>query len=81
MLYDSYPDKENYRHLYLYNLKLKKGIELGRYYSFPHISGDIRCDLHPRWNRSGTAISFDSIHEGQRHIYCADLNEVMESFK
>lgn len=79
MLYDSYPDKENYRHLYLYNLKHKKGIDLGQYYAFPHISGDIRCDLHPRWNRTGTAISFDSIHEGQRHVYYADLKKVMES--
>jgi len=79
MLYDSYPDKENYRHLYLYNLKHKKGVELGQYYSYPVTIVDIRCDLHPRWNPDGTAISFDSTHEGQRHVYYADLREVMKS--
>jgi len=81
MLYDSYPDEENYRHLYLYNLKHKKGIELGQYYAYPDIPIDARCDLHPRWNSTGTAISFDSIHEGQRHVYYADLKSIMESIK
>jgi Tol biopolymer transport system component len=78
MLYDSYPDNEGYRHLYLYNLNKKKGIILGSYYSYPNITGDFRCDLHPRWNRSGNAISFDSIHEGHRHIYYMDLKEIMD---
>lgn len=73
LLYDSYPDQENYRHLYLYNLQKGEGYLLGSFFSYPEISGDIRCDLHPRWSPSGKAISFDSIHEGQRHLYYVEL--------
>lgn len=69
LLYDSYPDRDSHRHLYLYDVKRQQGHTLGSYYSQPEIKGDIRCDLHPRWNRSGTAISFDSMHEGYRHMY------------
>ncbi len=39
------------------------------------ISGDLRCDFHPRWNRSGTAICFDAIdqRDGSRQLHVAYL--------
>lgn len=77
MLYDSYPDADSARHLYVYDLKRRRGMTLGSYYSPPSVAGDIRCDLHPRWNRAGTAISFDSVHEGHRHVYTMDLRELL----
>ena len=83
MLYDSYPDSNNFRHLYLYNLEKQKGVDLGAYYHDPRIqkeSVDIRCDLHPRWSPDGKNISFDSIHEGGRHVYTANLEDVMKTF-
>ncbi|MDF2721208.1 MAG: hypothetical protein K0Q59_883 [Paenibacillus sp.] len=78
LLYDSYPDRDSLRHLYVYDLKRKVGTTLGSYYSPPAITGDIRCDLHPRWSRSGTSISFDSTHEGHRHVYAMDLRELLK---
>ncbi|MHB9133934.1 MAG: hypothetical protein ACYDBB_22940 [Armatimonadota bacterium] len=72
LLYDSYP-VDDYRQLYLYDCAAGRGITLGRFYADPAIAGDIRCDLHPRWNRAGTAISFDSIHEGFRGVYRMDI--------
>jgi hypothetical protein len=72
ILYDSYPDGENYRHLYLYDVPRKRGITLASLYSSPASNWDYRCDLHPRWNRDGTVISFDSTHEGFRGIYFID---------
>ncbi|TBL75334.1 hypothetical protein [Paenibacillus thalictri] len=78
LLYDSYPDNQSYRHLYVYDLAGRKGIKLGSFYSDPGAKGDHRCDLHPRWNRAGTGISFDSTHEGRRHMYFADISGVFK---
>jgi len=77
ILYDSYWDKDGYRNLYIYDIRNKKGITLATYYSYPELETDIRCDFHPRWNREGNAITFDSNHEGQRHIYFMDLKEII----
>lgn len=77
ILYDSYWDKEGYRKLYLYDIRKKKGITLASYYAYPELEMDIRCDFHPRWNRSGNAITFDSLHEGRRHIYSMDLSKII----
>ncbi|MFD0680991.1 MULTISPECIES: hypothetical protein [unclassified Paenibacillus] len=78
LLYDSYPDEFSYRHLYLYDLIQKRGVTLGSLYSYPNIDGDFRSDLHPRWNRAGTAFSIDSTHEGQRHMYKVDIKDVFK---
>jgi len=76
LLYDSYP-RQGYRYLYLYDLKQKRGITLGGLLDLPVPVIDIRCDLHPRWNRQGTGISFDGTFEGFRGIYTVDLRGVM----
>lgn len=76
LLYDSYPDKDAYRHLYLYDLEKRSGKTLGVFLTEPHVrlpDIDLRCDLHPRWSRDGKAISFDSMHEGHRHVYWMEV--------
>ena len=80
ILYNSYPDIESYRHLYLYNVKQKKGGTLASLYSYLVTIINMRCDLHPRWNPAGTGISFNSNHENHRHIYYMDLQEAMRGF-
>ena len=37
----------------------------------------LHCDLHPRWNSKGTKAVFDSIHEGTRQIYLADVERLI----
>jgi len=71
MLYDSYPDEERFQHLWIYDFK-NAPVELGKLYSYPQ-DMEIRCDLHPRWNRDGSVITIDSNHEGARGIYELDL--------
>ncbi|MBI4975885.1 MAG: hypothetical protein HZC28_00290 [Spirochaetes bacterium] len=81
ILYDSYPDADGYRKLVMYDIKRKRGMNLavlhhGRMDALP--CTDIRCDLHPRFSRDGNTISFDSIHEGHRHIYTMDVGSIIQ---
>ena len=52
--------------LVLFDMLNRRRVELGRYAALDRFRGEIRCDLHPRFNRSQTAVSFDSVHEGTR---------------
>ncbi len=61
--------------LMLYNVNDRAKISLGKFRSDERFSGDIRCDLHPRWSPDGRTISFDSIHEGNRQIYMMDVSK------
>jgi len=72
ILYDSYPE-DSYRHLYVYDVRERKGRKLASLSAVPVSVTDIRCDLHPRWHPNGKIISFDSTHANQRHIYLAQL--------
>lgn len=78
ILYDTYPDTSTpdcMRDLQIYRLDRSQGITLGRFRSAPDTEQtvDLRCDLHPRWMPDGLSVSFDSIHEGFRGVYCADV--------
>ncbi len=72
MLYDSYPDAQRHQRLYIYDLKNRRGRELGQFPALPAAVTDVRCDLHPRWLPDGR-VSFDSTHEGYRASYVLDV--------
>jgi hypothetical protein len=82
ILYDSYVDNSTpdyLRNLQVYSLDRREGTLLGRFRAGPLTpqTNDLRCDLHPRWMPGGRAVTFDSIHEGFRGVYWADLREVV----
>jgi hypothetical protein len=79
MLYDSYPDAQRQQRLYLYDLKRRRGREIGAFHSPPAAITDVRCDLHPRWLPDGR-VSFDSTHEGHRAMYVADVAPVLAAW-
>ena len=68
MLTDTYPDKSRMSTLLLYNMLDEKLYKLGEFYSALKYSGEVRCDLHPRFNDCNTKITFDSVHDGVRNI-------------
>lgn len=39
----------------------------------PRYQADLRCDLHPRWDRSGSFITIDSLRGGSRQVQRIDL--------
>lgn len=77
---DTYPNAQKMQPLRAINFEKDLCVEIGRFYSMPRSVTDLRCDLHPRWNRDGKMISFDSTHEGQRAVYVVDMEPVLEEF-
>ena len=63
MICDAYPKKKSrLAELMLYSVAEERKILLGEFYHEPKYTKDIRCDLHPRWLRYGSAVTFDSVH-------------------
>lgn len=76
LLLDSYPDGDRQRGLYLYHWDRDELTELGAVHSPPVDESSLRCDLHPRWDRAGERICFDSTHEGTRQMYTLSVSEL-----
>lgn len=79
VLTDEYPDEQGYRNLLLYGIADGKRVDLGRFYSPLPEQVDLRCDLHPRWNRDGTQVCIDSDHDGSRQMYVLEVSSVCGS--
>lgn len=64
--------------LSIYNIRSKQGLVLCKLdlREKKYISGNVRCDFHPRWNRTGDAICFDALDQtnGTRQLHMAYLN-------
>lgn len=80
---DTYPDEHHERTLILYDWENGKRFDLGKFKSLPEGFGsawdvsEMRSDLHPRWSRDGRKICFDSVHEGARQMYEADISDIV----
>ncbi len=65
--------------LLTYDLGTKKGRVVCRLdmHDRQFMSGDVRCDFHPRWNRAGDEICFDALESGgTRQVHIARLKGV-----
>lgn len=78
MLTDTYPDKNNFRTLLLWQWPDGPRIDIARFYALPELTGPLRCDLHPRWDRRGQRICIDSAHAGTRQMYALDVSLIVE---
>jgi|GEM_PF-289682 len=70
---DSYPDKRQDQHLYLANIHTSEVIELAAMYSPFVYRGQVRCDLHPRWDRSGKCVVVDTTQLGKRKLLVIEI--------
>ncbi|MCI2398183.1 hypothetical protein [Aliiroseovarius subalbicans] len=68
---DSYPDLFGDQRLLVFDMD--GGRTLSSFQASTRYANESRCDLHPRWNRDGNAIFFDSTHDGNRSIYKVDF--------
>lgn len=75
---DTYPKNEaRLAELMLYHIDSGEKISLGKFHHPEQYTGDIRCDLHPRWSPDGKTITFDSVHGETRQIYLVDVSDIV----
>ena len=65
---DTYPDKRRDQHLCVVDLTTKEVKEIATLYSPFAYRGQVRCDLHPRWDREGRFVVVDSTEKGIRSM-------------
>lgn len=65
---DTYPDRRRDQSLYLADIATGHVERLGRFYSPHRYRGSARCDLHPRWDRTGSRILLDTTARGHREV-------------
>jgi len=73
VLTDSYPREDDRRHLLLYDYLDSDRHELDAGPGVPVENNGLRCDLHPRWDRTGRRVCVDSLHTGTGQLHLADL--------
>jgi glycosyltransferase involved in cell wall biosynthesis len=69
---DTYPSRSRIQEIKIMNGEDNHDMSvrvLARVFSPFKYDDDTRCDLHPRWNHSGTEICFDGSFEGHRGLY------------
>lgn len=79
ILNDTYPDKERMQTLMLYKPATGRRYDLNKFHSPKEYTGPVRCDLHPRWDRTGTRVCFDGSHGPTRQVYVVDVSDVVKS--
>ena len=76
MVADTYVDEHEYQNLYLYHVATKGVVPLGHFKSYGVLTGELRCDLHPRLSRDQKRIIIDSTHGGNgRQMYLLDISD------
>jgi hypothetical protein len=74
---DTYPDRARISTVYC--IDGDSIYILARVFAPFKFDNDVRCDLHPRWNRAGDKVCFDSVFEGQRGLYVLDVNSQIDT--
>lgn len=68
---DSYPDRARVARINVMdgNERKKENKTVAKVFAPFRYDNETRCDLHPRWNRKGDKVCFDSVFEGHRGLY------------
>ena len=74
---DTYPNRNRISEIKVMkdDDKYSKINVIARVYNPFRYDNDTRCDLHPRWNREGDEICFDSTFEGRRRMYIVKVDK------
>ena len=73
---DTYPNRKRIASVYLCTENDNRTRRIARVSAPFRYDNDCRCDLHPRWNREGTKICIDSVHDGRRGLYVISVPQI-----
>ena len=76
---DTYPDRFRRSYLILYDMLKEKRFDLGYFRQPLQFKEAVRCDLHPRWNHTGTSVCFDSAHTSKRSLCTMDIGDSLST--
>jgi hypothetical protein len=75
---DFYPDKTGSLPLILYNPEQGTRSDAQVFAHKPRSNdSDVKCDLHPRWNRSERMIAVDTCEQGLRQVKVVDVSDIL----
>jgi hypothetical protein len=74
ILIDSYPSRDRFSNLYIFDIKNDKLVNLGQFYQPIRYTKEFRIDLHPKWGNTDNRIYFESGHTGKRRFFVANLD-------
>ncbi|BBO82770.1 hypothetical protein DSCO28_33360 [Desulfosarcina ovata subsp. sediminis] len=78
LLTDTYPDKYREQHVLLMAAD-EDLLDAAALFSPPKFRGEVRCDLHPRWDREGRYVCVDSTAGGRRQLWVIDIATLMQN--
>ncbi len=79
ILTDGYTDSHNKLPLFLFDTETEDFYEIGRYDTPKELDGELRIDLHPRFNHDGSKVFIDSGMSGKREMYIVDVSKITKS--
>jgi len=79
ILTDTYPNGLRYCYLYLYHIPSCRKYALAELRIPLKYKEELRCDFHPRWDRNGEIVCFDSAHTGTRSLCTIELKEFFKN--
>ena len=75
---DAYPDESGKLPVILYSQEKNQRVDA---HLFVHrgrsADSDVKCDLHPRWNRSERLIAVDTCENGYRQVRILDVSDIV----
>lgn len=79
ILNDTYPDKNRFQHVYLFNTTTNERIPLGDFYLPEEYRGEWRCDTHPRASNNGKLVCIDCpVEKGGRQLVLLNISEMIK---
>ncbi len=79
LLTDERAKGESAKDVLLFDMAGGERIKIARFPLPPQrVGGEVRCDLHPRWDRSGTNVCVDAMKGEKRQMYLIDVSGIVE---